>query len=228
MPVNPTDTTFKSENPDLSELLAWISKRVKIETNCHAIGRIESFNAQDQTCEVSIVYSKTIYRESPTGGFRKEQVQYPILLDCPIVSMYGGNAGLTFPIAQGDECIVMFNDRDIDNWFSGKNSGTLRTNRLHSLSDGFALVGVRSLNNSLSDYDSERAVFFNEQTKILLGEKIRLENTTTDLLTLVNSLIDTIKTITTTNAVPGSPSAISAASQTQLDLIKAQFEGLLE
>ncbi len=224
----PTDTTFKSESPDLDTLLRAWAKRIKIETNCHAIGRIESFDPSEQTCEVSIVYSKTIYSQSNSGEYRKEQVQYPVLLDCPIVSLFGGNAGITFPITQGDECLVLFNDRDIDNWFSGKNAGTLRSNRLHSLADGIALVGIRSLNNVLPDYDAEKAVLFNDQTKLSLGDKVELKNATQNLLSLVETLIDTIKTITTTNAVPGSPSAISAASQTQLDLIKAQFGELLE
>jgi hypothetical protein len=83
-------------------------------------------------------------------------LQMPVLLDCPVLWMGGGGATLTFPIAKDDECLVIFASRCIDAWWqqgaaSGPNPGRDPPDlRMHSLSDGFVLVGVKSLPESFA------------------------------------------------------------------------------
>jgi protein gp138 len=76
-------------------------------------------------------------------------IQMPVLLDCPILWQGGGGVTATFPIKAGDECLVILASRCIDAWWQqGWNPGPSMNPpdlRMHSLSDGFALVGVRSL-----------------------------------------------------------------------------------
>ena len=87
-----------------------------------------------------------------TGVYGPKLVDYPFLADCPVIALGGGNGALTFPITTGDDCLVFFNDRDIDSWFSGSSTSAPATLRLHSFSDGIILVGLRSLNNVLVNY----------------------------------------------------------------------------
>jgi hypothetical protein len=78
----------------------------------------------------------------PDGSW--QFVDMPLLLDCPVVFPGGGGYSLTFPVGQGDECLVVFASRCIDGWwYSGEVSRPMEL-RMHDLSDGFALVGVRS------------------------------------------------------------------------------------
>ncbi|CAK9250669.1 unnamed protein product [Sphagnum jensenii] len=73
------------------------------------------------------------------------------------------------PIAQGDQCLILFNDRSIDNWFTSGQVQPLASSRLHSFSDGIALVGLNYLNNGvtkLTNYDSTRAVLRNSTTGV--------------------------------------------------------------
>jgi len=77
---------------------------------------------------------------------------YPPLIDVPVLVLGGGNGAITFPIQQGDECIILFNDRELDNWFQNGGVQTYSTSRTHDLSDGIALVGLRSLPNVLNNY----------------------------------------------------------------------------
>jgi hypothetical protein len=51
------------------------------------------------------------------------------------------------PIQSGDTCLVLFCDRDLDNWFESGQITTLNSNRVHDLSDGVALVGIRHKQN---------------------------------------------------------------------------------
>lgn len=71
-------------------------------------------------------------------------VALPLLLDCPIVFPQGGGFTLTFPVQAGDECLVVFASRCIDAWWQNGGIQEQAELRLHDLSDGFALMGVRS------------------------------------------------------------------------------------
>lgn len=74
----------------------------------------------------------------------------PILPDVPVVFPGGGGFALTFPVAAGDECLVVFASRCIDAWWQSGGVGEPMEPRMHDLSDGFALVGVRSQARRLS------------------------------------------------------------------------------
>lgn len=111
--------------------------------NCHQVGEIVSFDASTQTAEVQIKMMK----------MKNGKLQdYPILIDCPCVVLGGGQGRVTFPITAGDSCLVLFNDRDIDNWYAGGQKMLPRTERKHSYSDAIALVGVHNLQNKITDY----------------------------------------------------------------------------
>ncbi len=140
--------------PELADLLALLKKDIFLGLNCHHIGTIQSFDPLKQVATATINYRRTYFKHDPAGGeYVPELVPYPVLLDCPVVFLGGGNGALTFPVAEGDECIVLINDRDIDNWFSGSSDSAVATPRLHSVADALILVGVRSLANVIAEFD---------------------------------------------------------------------------
>lgn len=130
-------------NPTLATLLELQKKGTMRQINCHQVGEIVSFDPSTQTAEVQIKMSFLL------NGEIKE---YPILLDCPCIILAGGDGALTMPITAGDSCLVLFNDRDMDNWYSGGQTMPPRTDRLHDFSDAIALVGLRNKQNQLSGY----------------------------------------------------------------------------
>ncbi len=70
----------------------------------------------------------------------------PPVGDCPIIFPGGGGAFLEFPIAVGDEVLLIPCARSIDNWFSlGGVQPQSEKGRMHNLSDCVALCGLRSL-----------------------------------------------------------------------------------
>lgn len=68
-------------------------------------------------------------------------VAMPLLPDVPIYFPRGGGYTLTFPIAVGDECLVVFSSRCIDSWWQSGGVQSPTELRMHDLSDGFALIG---------------------------------------------------------------------------------------
>jgi hypothetical protein len=77
-------------------------------------------------------------------------LRMPVLPDCPVLWQGGGGVTLTFPIAVGDECLVIFGARSIDAWWLLGGVQDPPEARMHNLSDGFALVGVRSAPRSFA------------------------------------------------------------------------------
>lgn len=93
---------------------------------------------------------------NPDGSFVWATI--PVLPDVPLVFPSGGGFSLTFPIAIGDEVLVIFASRCIDTWWQSGATGTQAEFRMHDLSDGFAIPGPRSRPKALSPAPSSTAV----------------------------------------------------------------------
>lgn len=74
-------------------------------------------------------------------------VTLPVLTDCPIVFPGGGGFTLTFPIAKGDEGIVLIASRCIDSWWQSGGVQPQAELRMHDLSDGMFIPGLSSIPN---------------------------------------------------------------------------------
>lgn len=217
-----TDYTIK-------DMLDLYFDNAMMDFNCHALATIQSFDPAKQTVTATINYKKTEFEANANGVYSKVLVDYPILLDCPAIVLSGGNACLTMPIAKGDTCVILFNDRDIDNWFQSGQSTALQTSRLHSLADGIALVGLRSLKNSIQDYDPDRAVLRNGTTKIGVGaDKITIANQLYNLNTLLQQLLTQLQSMTMTGVTPGSGVSGPPSNAAAIANIATQIGALLE
>jgi hypothetical protein len=107
----------------------WIKKGGE---NIHVsmIGKIESYNPQTNRASITPVGSLTCpdWQELPYPTIHNVPIQYP----CG----NGGKSGCTFPIKQGDTCIIIFADHQIENFLSGEKSDDMRN---HSMNDAYAI-----------------------------------------------------------------------------------------
>ncbi|WP_299074729.1 Gp138 family membrane-puncturing spike protein [uncultured Paraglaciecola sp.] len=133
--------------PDMMSLLDELRKQLKKEINVAKIGTIESYDAAKQEVSVQITH-KVVTSIKPDGA--RTLADYPLLLRVPVYYPSGGGFTLTFPISAGDECVVLFNDRQIDDWLNTGDSLPPATGRIHDINDGIAFVGIRSNPNALS------------------------------------------------------------------------------
>lgn len=218
-----------------------------LSLNCHAVGIIEEFDNTAQTVKVKMAYKKKYYeKKEGTSDFKEVAVEYPLMVDCPAIVMSGGDFSLKMPIKKGDECLVMFNDRSIDEWFEAGQIGTIKSSRLHSFSDGIVLVGVRSLNRSIDGYEENKVRLGDETHDLILGDgeatlkkgtskvqvkdKINISNASESLLVSLVALCDAIISGQTT-VVGGSSSGVhsfSPATISAANTAKTKIQGLLE
>lgn len=227
---------------DLDDVLDLLRKEIFMDLNCHHIATIKKVKLTSQRVDATINYSKTYYRQQADGSYTPVTKNYPILVDCPFLSLSGGNASLTFPITVGDQALILFNDRDMDNWIAGNLSGPVATNRLHSFSDGLALVGLNKITNYSSTYARFRDSGGGAEVSLKIGAGlIKLANNSTTLKTLLNELITNIKALVSATAaitvtVPPGPGTSSpplnaatiSAISSQLDTTASDIAGLLE
>jgi hypothetical protein len=108
-------------------------------------GIIVSFNPVAQTAIVQCAI-----RETLTINGIPTHVNIPQLLDVPVIFPRGGGFVLTFPVSEGDECLVIFSDLCIDMWWQNGGIQNRREARRHNFSDAFAILGPFSQPNVLS------------------------------------------------------------------------------
>lgn len=100
-------------------------------------GIVESYDPDRLTCTVQPSIRAVWSKADRTS----ELVDLPLLLDCPVIFPGGGGATMTFPIAAGDECLVVFSSRCLDAWWQSGGVQPPLEDRMHDLSDGFVFVG---------------------------------------------------------------------------------------
>jgi hypothetical protein len=152
--LNTQNLNLVPNNPELSDVLNFFKKQVQMETNCLHVGTIQSFNATNQTANVTINYPKSFLSLTSTGDTSITTTAYPQLNGCPVFVLGGGSGAITLPISEGDECLIFFNDRDLSNWWAtGSTSSPPNTSRIHGFADAIVFVGINSIPNTWLNYD---------------------------------------------------------------------------
>ena len=92
--------------------------------HCALPGKVISFDAETQTAEIQPAVKLGSLTYPPLSGV-------PVFMPVP------------FEVTPGDACLVIFADIDIDAWLASGEAEEPLSARRHSLSDGFAFVGLR-------------------------------------------------------------------------------------
>ena len=99
--------------------------------HCALPGTVVSFDAEAKTAVIQPAVCRSRRNvETPLVP--------PLLRDVPVFMP------VSFEVNEGDACLVIFADCDIDAWFESGEAEVPRSPRMHSLSDGFAFVGFRT------------------------------------------------------------------------------------
>lgn len=103
-------------------------------------GLVTAFDPAAMTVSIQPAVAGSIRGE----GGKATSCQMPLLVDVPVVFPCGGGFTLTHPIRAGDEALVVFSSRCIDGWWQQGQAAPPPDGRMHDLSDGMAIVGMRS------------------------------------------------------------------------------------
>ncbi|HBK3067008.1 TPA: translation initiation factor IF-2 [Escherichia coli] len=121
-------------------------------------GVIRSFDPETVTCDVDIAITARMTKAGTMDeDFQYESVRYPILNDLPVVFPRGGGVTLTFPIKEGDECLIVFSSRSIDFWWQNGGVQERADGRVLDLSDAFVIPGPQSQARKISGISTSAA-----------------------------------------------------------------------
>lgn len=145
--MNETDALKRDEQLGTEELGeafgAQQDNRLKqLHTSMPAI--VVSFDPATQTCVVQPA-TQRVFSGTPRD--------LPVCVDCPVQFPQGGGVALTFPIVPGDEVLLVLAERAIDNWFASGGTQPPSEYRMHDLSDGFAVPGIRNQTRNLPAFN---------------------------------------------------------------------------
>lgn len=130
-------------SPSWIQTLDGLKRQTGHELNCMRIGIVQAFYPEDLTVDVLIANKKTL-------NLNKDGTQN--VQDFPVVraKVVYCNPFETFPINPGDECVMLFADREIESWFINGEVNAEGYPRMHAITDCTALFGIRSLPKMIS------------------------------------------------------------------------------
>ena len=106
-----------------------------LRTRCCIPCIVQSYNEENNTVECQPAIRERIINEDGTIQY----VQLPLLVNVPVVFPGSSDFELKFILKQNDECLVLFSDLSIDNfWEKGSLQNPVEVRR-HDLSDGIAI-----------------------------------------------------------------------------------------
>ena len=124
--------------PNLDNLFSIFKNDVFSNLRTLTIGRVLAFDEEKRTIDAEILITPTsvqINEEVILGG----ELEYPKLFEVPVLDC----EYFAPPIHEGDYCLLIFAERNIDNWLVKDNTDVPpRNDRMHSISDAFAWFGI--------------------------------------------------------------------------------------
>ena len=202
--------------PDLMSVLMSFEKMLKYnKINCVRVGIVDEYDKDNRTAKVTIA-NKLVIGQNDDGS-QITQNYAPIYAK---VLFFGwGDIGITHPIKQGMEGILLFNDREIESWFINGNINNLAYTRAHSKTDAIFICGLLSLPNMIATLTDCLNLFYKttylrlKEAGIEINGNTALTGNLTSTGTITGaSLVDTSgatgtfasddgKTITVTNGI---------------------------
>ncbi len=160
------------DDPEESLRLALENAQAQVWTALPGVVTAVDLDKQTVSVQPSIQGSVS----NPDGSV--QNVNMPLLVDVPIVWPRAGGFALTFPVAAGNEVLVVFASRCIDSWWQSGGVGAPAEARMHDLSDGFAILAPTSQPKKLSNVSSANVQLRDDAgttyVEIAPGGKIKL------------------------------------------------------
>lgn len=190
-------------------------------------GIVVSFDNLKQTCVVQPAIQGVWYKPDGTGSNTANNVDLPLLLDCPVCFSSGGGYSLTFPLQKGDEVLVVFSSRCIDNaWYLGNadKDGNIITRpqaeyRMHDLSDGFVIPGYKSIPRNIPNISTTDVQLRSDDGLALIGINLSTHNitiNTTGNVNLTAPLTNIVGDINLTGTMTASVDVIAAGKSLKM------------
>ena len=163
-----------ASTPDLGQIIKTSGLNTASELNCMRIGIVDEFFPNDLTVRVQIAGKKQIGLN--TDGTQRVRDFAPIY-----AKVCYCNPFITNEIKKGDECILLFSDREIESWFINGDINPYTHTRMHDLTDAIAIFGIRSLPNMIELLRNCLNLFYGNSNIQISDNKITINSSAIDI-----------------------------------------------
>jgi hypothetical protein len=148
----------------------------------------------------------------------------PSIPDVPIMFPRWRGGSITWPVQAGDQCLLVFADRSLDEWedAGGSRVTTPDDPRTHDITDAIAIpIGIGSTGSGGGTLKIDCGT----------GGKVAIGNSTAELVSLLSQAVESIIGLSrggtiTENVVPGSPAIIDTDLATELAIIQVKLDSI--
>ena len=170
----PNKFNIMTSKPSMLQILTGVVQRTGYELNCMRVGIVQSFYPEDLTADVLIVNKNTL--ELNKDGSQKTANHALIRAKVCYCNPYE-----TFPLKKGDECVILFADREIESWFINGQVNPLKYQRMHDFTDAVVLVGLRSIPKMIKILDDCLNLFYGESNIAISNDHININGKTVQI-----------------------------------------------
>lgn len=181
---------------DLFSVTEALKNNIFYSLNCVKVASVVSFDSSSliACCRVK---NKRLMGLKDDGN--QELADYPLIY-AKTYFLGHGEIGITHPVTEGMEGILLFNDRELETWYITGKAGNLAYDRTHDLSDAIFICGLCSQPNlDLVQYLENCINIYYGATNIqVFNNKIDVSTTTTNLVSNINQTGNSVITGTLT------------------------------
>lgn len=179
--------------PDLYQTLLTFRTNIFNTLRCSMPASITLF---DSGTGLAVV-QPLIQRILPDGS----AAAFQPLLDVPVFTLQGGGCEFQTPITPGDQCLLVFCDRDTATWLRTGSQAPPPSIRAHDLSDAFAFIGFNPLNSAGVPVSSTeiRMVTPGALARVAIDKNtnlVTIQNASSSLLLLLQNLCTILEAAT--------------------------------
>lgn len=200
----PAKNNSITSSPNWPQILEGMYQKTGYELNCMRIGIVQTWYPEDLTVDVNIANKKTI--QINQDGTKTVTDFAPIRAKVVYCNPFE-----TYPIKAGDECVLLFADREIESWFINGEANPESYPRMHEMTDAVAIFGIRSLPNMITVLTNCLHLFYGSSDIQVKDTSVDITTTTINITGNTTQTGNTVQTgdITATNL-----SATAAATGT--------------
>lgn len=183
-------------------------------------GQVESYDPKTRKANIKPML-KRVYADG-------EIQSLPVLTAVPVVWPAGAGGGLAFPLTRGDGVLILFSERNMENYLESGVESKPVDGRKFAMSDAIAIPGLYSFKapSPFKDNTSARFTFGGATVRLQKGGKMAIGNAQAELLDIVSQTLQLLATTANTPAAPGSP--LNPAMATQATALKTKLDNLLK
>lgn len=161
-------------NPTLTSTIGNALQKLALALMCVRVGIVQEFFPDSLTADVLIVNKITTGLNQDGSQIVKDwgKIRAKVCYCSPFD---------TFPIKKGDECVLLFSDRELESWFINGTSSPIAHSRMHDETDCIAIFGIRSLPNMISVLLDARHIFYGNSELILKETQTDINSNTINI-----------------------------------------------